>query len=170
MDSIKIFVNPSPTVTASTSNTLICVGQTATLTSNGANTYSWSTSATGSVVAVSPTVNTNYTVTGTDINGCTNTSSITQSVSACTGINQISGTVNEITIFPNPAKDQITVSSPTPIKTIKIFSVEGKLILQKNNLDNSTSQTINISELRSGIYFMSCITEMGEMPFKIIKD
>lgn len=167
--SVCISVNPNPTITANTSNTLICIGQTATLTSSGANTYSWSTSATGSVTAVSPTTTTSYTVTGTDLNGCTNTSSITQSVSTCAAVNELS-TNNEINIFPNPAKEQITISSSSPIRLIKMFSVDGKLVLQKNNANNVLSQSINISELNAGIYFLNCITEEGERSFKIIKE
>jgi len=81
----SVTVNPLPSVTATTNNTLLCTGQTASLTANGASTYLWNTSATTSVIAISPNVTTNYTVTGTDANGCANSVVLTQSVSACTG-------------------------------------------------------------------------------------
>lgn len=164
---INITVNPNPTVGISTSNTLICSGQTATLTSNGANTYTWSTSATGSVVAISPTVTTNYSVTGTDLNGCKNTTSITQSVSACTGISELINQ-NGIIIYPNPATETINIQSSEKINSIKIFSVEGKLVLEKALRKNNT--TLNVSELSQGIYFMLCITEGGEKYFKVVKE
>jgi hypothetical protein len=159
----------APTVGAVTSNSVICVGQTATLTASGASTYSWSTSASGSVIAVSPTITASYTVTGTDVNGCTNIATITQTVSACTGIHELSSN-NGIIIFPNPAKEQITISYSSPIKTIKIVGVDGKLVMQRTNIDNSLSQTINISELRSGIYFVNCMIDGRENYFKIVKE
>jgi gliding motility-associated-like protein len=69
-----ITVNPLPTVTVNSAT--ICVGQqTATLTANGADTYAWSaglSSSTGSLVTGNPVSTQNYTVTGTDLNGCFN--------------------------------------------------------------------------------------------------
>jgi len=72
-----VTVNPLPTVTANTAT--ICIGQqTATLTAGGATTYTWAPAATlsgstGTSVTANPTVTTNYTITGTNGNGCVNT-------------------------------------------------------------------------------------------------
>lgn len=73
-----------PSITASTNNLNICrsgANNTAQLSANGGLSYSWSP--TGSLNAsnisspvASPSVNTTYTVIGTDINGCTNTASV----------------------------------------------------------------------------------------------
>lgn len=43
----------------------MCQGSSVPLTASGATTYSWSTGATTTSISVSPTVSTNYTVTGT---------------------------------------------------------------------------------------------------------
>jgi len=62
---LLIPVGSSPTITAISTPTSICVGQTATLTATGATNYTWNPGAlTGSLVPVSPVSNTNYTVTG----------------------------------------------------------------------------------------------------------
>ena len=74
---IQVLVNPSPTV--SIANTTICATGIATLTASGANSYSWSTSATTSVINVSPTSNTTYTVTGTTA-GCSNTKTVSVTI------------------------------------------------------------------------------------------
>ncbi|MCC6372031.1 MAG: gliding motility-associated C-terminal domain-containing protein [Bacteroidia bacterium] len=63
---VTVFALPGVSVTAQT----ICNGSTATLVATGANTYLWSNAATTSSNAVSPTVNTNYTVVGTSTDGC----------------------------------------------------------------------------------------------------
>jgi Subtilase family/Secretion system C-terminal sorting domain len=47
----------------------ICSGSAATLTATGSASYSWNTGATTAAITVSPTANTNYTVTGTT-SGC----------------------------------------------------------------------------------------------------
>lgn len=71
----QVLVYSLPNVLAST-NTL-CAGASATITALGATTYTWDSSAslnsaTGATVVANPTITTNYTVTGTDANGCTN--------------------------------------------------------------------------------------------------
>ncbi|MEI9919742.1 MAG: RHS repeat-associated core domain-containing protein [Bacteroidota bacterium] len=47
-------------------NPNICLGNSVTLTASGGSSYSWNTGATGASITVSPTVNTTYTVTGTE--------------------------------------------------------------------------------------------------------
>ncbi len=62
---LMIVINTMPTVTAVSSNTNICSGTSATLTGSGATTYTWNPGAlTGSIVTVSPVINTTYTLTG----------------------------------------------------------------------------------------------------------
>lgn len=78
---ITITVNPVPSVTASTGNNIICNGNSTTLNGNGATSYVWNPgNLTGASVNVSPTATTTYTVTGTDVNGCTNSGTITITV------------------------------------------------------------------------------------------
>ena len=72
----SITVNPLPIVTTVGSTTL-CAGASATLTASGASTYTWNTSSNNPSITVSPTVNTQYTVTGTDVNNCKNTATAT---------------------------------------------------------------------------------------------
>ena len=65
-------VYPSPVITSSSAT--ICVGQqTAALIAMGAATYTWNTGETTAINNQSPLIITDYTVTGTDINGCVNT-------------------------------------------------------------------------------------------------
>ena len=69
---ITINVNALPTVTSNSAG--ICSGSgSATLTASGATTYTWNTSATTAAIVVSPSITTNYTVTGTNAAGCTRT-------------------------------------------------------------------------------------------------
>lgn len=76
-----VTVNTAPSVGVTASAMIICAGSSSMLTANGANTYSWMPGAmTGTSVIVSPASTTTYTVTGTDINGCTATATITITV------------------------------------------------------------------------------------------
>jgi gliding motility-associated-like protein len=66
-----VTVNPKPAVTVN--STTVCAGvATTTVTAAGANSYSWSTGATTSAIAVNPPATTSYTVVGTSL-GCIDT-------------------------------------------------------------------------------------------------
>lgn len=72
---VTVTVNPLPNVQANASPNSICIGNSTTLTGVGANSYIWNGSYLNGVPFM-PNVTSNYTVTGTDINGCSNSSSI----------------------------------------------------------------------------------------------
>lgn len=78
-----ITVNALPTVVANATATSICTGDPATLTGSGATSYTWDNSVVDGV-AFNPTATQNYTVTGTDANGCSNTDQITVTIISCT--------------------------------------------------------------------------------------
>jgi len=67
----SIIVNPTPTITAFTSTNVICSGNSAVLTASGGINYTWTPGgATINPVNVSPTITTNFMVTGTNTFGC----------------------------------------------------------------------------------------------------
>ncbi len=77
-----ITINQKPTIEVSGTMD-ICIGKSTTLTASGASTYVWSWTGgtkTGKTIEVSPTTNTDYTVEGTDANGCKNTATVTVKV------------------------------------------------------------------------------------------
>lgn len=76
--STSVLVHSLPVVTASATYSTSCPASTVldTLTGNGANAYIWSGGVINGVGFI-PNLGTSYTVTGTDANGCSNTSSIT---------------------------------------------------------------------------------------------
>ena len=162
---LNVTVNTLPTINATTDNTLMCTGQTASLTASGASTsYTWSTGATGTSISVSPTVTTNYTVTGTDANGCENNAAITQSVSLCTGINQSTNSTNELSVFPNPSSTNLMVKTDEEIQTISIYNSLGELVqIEKTN-------SFSVEQLSSGLYILKVKTEKGTAITRFIKE
>ena len=74
-------VNVTPIPTVAVNNATICNGASTNITASGATTYSWNTGATTSVIAVSPTTTTIYTVTGTT-SGCVGNKTSTVTVNA----------------------------------------------------------------------------------------
>lgn len=89
--STTVVVNSLPSV-SSTSMT-VCSGKTATLTASGASSYTWSTSSNAASITASPGSTTNYTVTGTGANSCTNSAVGQVSVTPLPNVSVASGTV-----------------------------------------------------------------------------
>lgn len=68
-------------------------------------------------------------------------------------------------VYPNPAKDVIHLNGISDVASIKIFNMEGKVVMSQANQNNS----INISKLTSGIYLI--LVKDGDKTFsqKFIK-
>jgi hypothetical protein len=71
-----------------------------------------------------------------------------------------------ITLFPNPANDELNISSSTPINSFQILDLSGKSILSdKMNISN----TVDVSSLRPGIYLISLESDNSNKTLKFIK-
>lgn len=79
--SIQVDVNTLPAVNAAASAGAVCAGDSVMVNGSGADSYSWTGGVTDSV-AFAPVATDTYTVTGTDLNGCTDTASVTVIVNA----------------------------------------------------------------------------------------
>jgi hypothetical protein len=77
--------------------------------------------------------------------------------------------IGKMSIYPNSVKEIVTINTNKVINSITIVNQLGqtvKVIQEKEILNN----TLNLSNLSSGIYFMSIKVENGSQSFKIIKE
>lgn len=91
---VSITVHPLPSVGGNVTDNNICAGDQVTFSGTGASSYSW----TGGVTDGSPftpSVTDTYTVTGTDVNACSNTSTVTVTVNS---LPTVGGNVTDNTI------------------------------------------------------------------------
>lgn len=160
----SVGVNPNPTITATSSSSLICAGQSATITPSGASTYTIS----GGNLVVSPTVTTTYTISGTSASGCISSSNFTQNVSACTGIEESAANhLTGVSIYPNPATGVINIDLNEKSNVI-ITNTIGSVIMTKEMQDGKNS--IDLSNLSNGVYFIKVTKEGKQETFKFIKN
>ena len=80
VDQVILTVNQLPAVNAGADQS-ICVGNSTVLSGSGANTYLWTNNITDGLV-FTPANTANYTLTGTDSNGCVNTDQVLITVNA----------------------------------------------------------------------------------------
>ena len=154
-NTIGVTVNQNPTITATCIRTLICRGETTSLTANGAFTYNWLAplQTTGSIVAVSPYSTTNYTMIGTDANGCKDTTSIQIKVSACVGVGELNNLSELIKVYPNPNNGEFEITSKGIDIELKIINDLGQLV-KIINLNKINNYEIKVNELSNGVYFV----------------
>ena len=79
---------------------------------------------------------------------------------------------NKITLFPNPASDQIMLSVAPGIllSGIEVFDVQGKILYSQNNFNESNlQQNIHLTSFTSGLYFIKVKTTQGEATLRFVK-
>ena len=162
----SLTVNALPNLTTMTTNTLLCTGETTTLSVMGASTYTWSTTETTTDIAVTPTVQTTYTVEGTDANGCSNTTTITQDVSLCTGVATLSNDAS-INVYPNPNNGLFTIEVTTASK-VTVTNALGQVVIAETF--DVGKHSININNESTGVYFVKVMTNNKQQIIKVIKE
>ncbi|PVW17419.1 T9SS type A sorting domain-containing protein [Marixanthomonas spongiae] len=72
-----------------------------------------------------------------------------------------------VSIYPNPVKDQLFFKKAgNPIQSVSIVNLNGQKVLEFQNLP----ETIDISSLSSGVYFVEITSEDGSSVQKFIKN
>lgn len=146
----QVTVHPIPTLSVSSSEAIVCAGQSVVITVSGANTYTWNTSENTSSITVTPSTTTNYTVTGTNGFGCNNQTTFMQNVSTCTGIESLN---NDLIsgIYPNPSNGLFNITAVNSL-SIEVYDALGQLVKIENI--NSGTTTIDLSDKEKGLYFI----------------
>lgn len=150
----SITVNALPVITIAGAST-ICLGETLSLTANGANTYTWDSGQSTVSVVNSPSINTTYSVKGTSTEGCKGMSSLQVTVSECTGIANNGSTYTHVKLYPNPNHGNFTIElSGNFASSIVIRNVLGQVIYtQKADMVNQ----IDLGRFDKGLYFIQIL-------------
>jgi len=150
---------PLPSVSAVSSSTLLCIGQSASLAASGAVSYNWSNGSTATVVTVQPIATTVYTLSGTGSNGCTAKVTITEMVSACTGITGNSSGETGLRVFPNPANSVVQLlydNNSSSELELHVYNALGVEI--HNSTISGQNTTIDLSQHPAGVYLYSVMS------------
>lgn len=59
---------------------------------------------------------------------------------------------NNMSLYPNPASSNLTINFTEQVEIVKIYSVDGREMMKF--VPNSLNETINVSSLNSGVYFV----------------
>lgn len=144
---LSLTIHPLPTPTISQSGI--------TLSTQLFSSYQWKRNGNPVPGATSqtytPTQSGNYTVTVTNSNGCTGTSSVQNVTVSNVGIKENEKQV--VTLFPNPAKNYVTISGAPLDAVVAVMDLTGKRLFETRIVAAET--VINTEKLTNGVYFIT---------------
>jgi hypothetical protein len=167
---VAVAVNQLPNVTAVPSSTGICSGESATITASGATSYTWNDGSNTTTIVVSPTisVNYNYTVSGTDANGCIGTNTTNLAVNPCLGTKELSANTLGVKVYPNPNNGEFTIEANNNSSAfVTVSDITGRVV-ESTNLNNQTV-SFDLKHLASGIYYVKVVEGQNSQVIKVVK-
>ena len=75
--------------------------------------------------------------------------------------------VNEIKLYPNPTRDRLNVATGETVESVIIYSANGAQVATHGAIANG--QSIDVSALKPGLYFIAIKTESGIVNKKFIR-
>ncbi len=141
----------TPTLTTSSSATVLCSGNSGTLTASGLSTYTWSPgSFVGNSYLINPTVATIYTVTGTSTIGCTATKTINISINANPSLTLTSASSICYGLSTSLAASGATsyswnTGSTSPSIVVSPTTTTNYTVVGTNALGCASTQTLNLT-------------------------
>lgn len=169
----QISVNPLPVVSVpGLPSARVCLGESLRLIASGAQVYTWlydtATVYLGNPITFTPQTSAVFTVSGTDIKGCTGTKLYTLAVERCTGIEETAGEAGGLQIYPNPSQGLIMLhTASSQEKIIKVSDPGGRIVMETTSAEPETR--LDLSTLASGVYFVTVTTGTRVHVSKVIK-
>ncbi|NQX91937.1 MAG: VCBS repeat-containing protein, partial [Flavobacteriales bacterium] len=105
----------------------------------------------------------NYTLEVTDSNGCI--ANYEFEIQAVVSIEEAQ--LDGLEIFPVPMEQELNIVSDSPINSVQILDLSGKLVKEFTQLEGNT---INVEDISSGVYILKVLTQKGQHSVRISKD
>ena len=172
---ITITAAPLPSLSVlalsgSSSSPTICIGEAASYTASGANSYSWMPGNTvGSTFTVAPATGSTYTVLGSGANACTGSTTVSVVVAACNDIKEMSRAERHVRVYPNPSSGRIFMDFDFEgEKQIQVLSLLGSLVLEIKTSD--MHESFDLSSYAKGLYYVRIKSASGWSNHSIVTD
>ncbi len=160
-DQVVVTVNSIPVATATDNGD-------ATITAGTAATYQWIDCATGTAIAGATSQT--YTVTANGTYAVIESNGSCSDTSTCVTIDYMKVSemsVDGIGIYPNPTRDNVTVTMTNASASIEVIDAQGKL-LKASQVVNGDK--IDLSSYETGMYIFRVTTENGTSIFRVSKN
>jgi hypothetical protein len=82
----------------------------------------------------------------------------------CTNLSVNNQVLSNIRVYPNPMQNTLNIDSKIAIKSVQIFDLQGRKVIEKSDV---TVESVEVNSLSTGIYFAKLKTDQGH--FKMMK-
>ena len=72
-------------------------------------------------------------------------------------------------IYPNPVEDRLYIEAETEIEEVVIYDIYGRVQNLRNSETQKLRNSIDVTNLNSGVYFVKVVTEKGEAVQRFVK-
>jgi hypothetical protein len=173
IDTVTAQITQPPLLTVTVATTPANPGTgTAIANANGGTppyTYLWSNESNNDTIV--DLAAGSYSVTITDLNGC----SVTSPTVTVTSIKEKAKEALKVAIYPNPSKDFVTlelVSEKTSNIQLRVFSINGQEVFSDVLHQNAGKNiyTIDLNNFSKGVYYIQLTNEKSSITKKLIKN
>lgn len=148
--------------------TVACIGSTVSLSGSPAGgSYTGAQVAPGVLTPTATGIHKAY-YTYTNGNGCSNTASVSITVNACTGSEELKAS-GLFSLFPNPSSGMIYIRGSLLISKVEVYNTIGQLILEKAQIQ-AENTSVDLSHASKGIYVIRIYTEKGVQLQKVMRE
>lgn len=77
------------------------------------------------------------------------------------------GSDSSIALYPNPAKDLVSIQADSSVKSIELFDLQGRIL--QHTSENKKAMMLDVSGRPDGIYFLRITTAKGSAVKKLVK-
>ena len=171
----NVVIHPTPVVVLSAfANDTICEGDAAVVLPNATpvgGTFSGAGVVGGNFNPATAGTGNHYVVySSTNGNGCTDIDSTMITVVVCAGINDGSNG-SSIVVYPNPTSGMITINLGSMSKSIEVTVMElNGALVKSEKYSNSNNVRMDISDLSTGMYFITVKADNQLKQVKIVKN
>ena len=154
-------------------DTLICKGQSVTLTANKGMAFLWNTGETTPSITVRPDSSTRYSLVSSDTSACPSFASVFVTVDECARVVSPKTPDPSLRVYPNPTYDKVTIQLDhlqSPFAFIEITDMMGAVIVSDtfDIKDRRLSHTYHLQHLPGGIYLIKAGDHTFRLSEKII--
>ncbi|MBK7669534.1 MAG: T9SS type A sorting domain-containing protein [Sphingobacteriaceae bacterium] len=92
----------------------------------------------------------------------TNLKTIT--VSACTGLAELSSGKQDIIVYPNPTNSTLSIKTEETIESATVYNLLGSVVLEETN------KSFSVEQLPAGVYTLQIKTANGTGTVRFVKE